>query len=434
MKLGLERIERLLSALGSPHHRVPCVLIAGTNGKGSTAALLAAIAHASGKRTGLYTSPHLEDVEERLRIDGAAIDRGHLGDLLGEVVDAAAAGGFSPPTYFEALTAAAFLYFARAGVELSVLEVGLGGRLDATNVSSPALSVITAIGFDHEENLGNTLTLIAGEKAGIARAGRPLLTYTVGEPEVRMALEVAARERGAELVDCAAEVRLEASPPSSSEPRQRLRLVTPNHRYEIVTQMLGAHQRPNVVLAVRAAETLSDLGLLDLGIADVERGIERCRWPGRLESIPLEGGRTVLLDGAHNLQGAESLAAYLDAVGGDFDLLYGALAGKRAESMLPLLAQRVCEITLTEPPSPRALGAATVAGFLAGRQPPPRMVPEVAMALDCALHEAALPDRALLDSPRHLLVCGSLYLVGEVRRRLRENFGRPEAAVSLSTG
>jgi len=204
-KLGLDATRSLLDVLGRPQQRVPAVLVAGTNGKGSTSAALASILSAAGFRCGLYTSPHLEHVEERLRIDGTAISETELGHWLRRVLDAA---GEAPPTYFESLTAAAWLHFAHHGVDAAVFEVGLGGRLDATNVSDPLLSVITQVARDHAPQLGWTLTSIAGEKAGVMRPGRTCLTWP-GRPEVQRELRRCAAVRGARLVDASAGVELD---------------------------------------------------------------------------------------------------------------------------------------------------------------------------------------------------------------------------------
>jgi dihydrofolate synthase/folylpolyglutamate synthase len=191
MHLGLDHVRRLLGELGDPQRGLPAVLVAGTNGKGSTAALLAAVGRAAGYRTGLYTSPHLETVEERVRVDGERIGGEELGALVLEVVAAGERVLPAPPTYFEALTAAALLCFRRRAVELAVLEVGLGGRLDATNAAEPAVSVITPVALEHQEQLGDTLAAIAGEKAGVMRRGRPTVAWG-GEPEVAAALRQAA--------------------------------------------------------------------------------------------------------------------------------------------------------------------------------------------------------------------------------------------------
>ncbi|HVS15947.1 MAG TPA: Mur ligase family protein [Thermoanaerobaculia bacterium] len=415
-KLGLERIREVLERLGRPELGLPVVLVAGTNGKGSTAALIAAVVHAAGYRTGLYTSPHLESVEERIRIDGRAIARPALAARLREVLAAAPA----LPTYFEALTAAALLHFARESVELAVLEVGLGGRLDATNVTEPVLSVITSISFDHQEHLGATLGAIAREKAGILRRGRPALFWSAGDAEVAAALRAAARERGALLDDGHATVDIETQDAAPGG-RARHQVSTARGSFALATTLVGAHQGPNVALAVRAAELLADLGFARIDRAAVVAGVRRCRWPGRLERVDLPDGRWVLLDGAHNPAGVGSLLAYLAGLvpTGALDLLYGSLRDKGADLTLPRLVAATHRVTLTRPPADRALDPEELQALAPGSHAEPRV--EVAL-------EAALAPLAPGDG---LLVCGSLYLTGAVRAALRARHGVPEAAASV---
>jgi dihydrofolate synthase/folylpolyglutamate synthase len=383
IRLGLDATRALLERLGSPHLAAPSVLIAGTNGKGSTAALLAAMATAAGYRTGLYTSPHLERVEERVRIDGRWVESAELEAALREVLAAADA-----PTYFEAMTVTAFLVFARRRVDLMVLEVGLGGRLDATNVADPQISIVTAIGLDHTEYLGPTLASIAREKAGIFRRGRPAI-WGPQEVEADASLRREAEAAGAEVV----EVR---------EPSN------------LTLRLAGEHQRWNVALAARAA------ALLTIDPAAIERGAEACTWPGRLEGVEVSRGRHVLLDGAHNPAGIATLLTHLERTDGPFDLLFGAMADKELVTMLPPLAAHAIRVTLTTAPNPRAAPADDLAAMLGGRAV--TVEPAVPLALDHALDALA--------SPR-LVICGSLYLIGAVRTLLRRRFGVPAPAADL---
>jgi dihydrofolate synthase / folylpolyglutamate synthase len=417
-KLGLERIGEVLERLGRPQRDLPVVLVAGTNGKGSTSALIAAVAHAAGYRTGLYTSPHLESVEERIRVDGRSIARPRLAARLREVLAVAPA----LPTYFEALTAAAVLHFRREPVELAVFEVGLGGRLDATNVTEPLLSVITSISYDHQEHLGSTLSAIAREKAGILRPGRPALIWSAGDVEIENALRAAAREHGAALDDCFATVRVETEGATPGG-RARHRVTTPDDSFTLDSGLLGAHQGPNVALAVRAAELLAGRGFERIDHAAIVEGVRRCRWPGRLERVDLPGGRWVLLDGAHNPGGVDSLLAFLEGMArtGALDLLYGSLRDKGAELTLPRLVAATRRVTLTRPPADRALDPAELAPGVPAARVEPR--PEVAL-------EVALEGLAPGDG---LLVCGSLYLTGAARAALRERYGVPEAAAGIAT-
>lgn len=417
IRLGLESTRALLARLGDPQLQYPCVLVAGSNGKGSTSALIAAMAHAAGYRAGLYTSPHLEAVEERLRIDGAALGRARLADLLERVIGTAERGlGTLPgtlPTYFEALTVAAFLGFAEEKVDLAVIEVGMGGRLDATNLCEPVLSLITSISLEHREHLGDTTAAIAREKAGILRPGRPAL-FWVEDREGAAAIREVAEGLGTDLRSGPERVAIEEVTPEGWE-GQRVRLSTPKGSYDLRLALLGPHQARNLGLAVLAAETLSGIGF-EPGFERLDRraiqaGAEACRWPGRLEKIDLPGGRRVLLDAAHNPEGAAALASFLDE---PFDLLFGALADKDAGEMLDLLTPRARRIVLTTPPSERARPPEQIAEQLGY---PAEVEPDPGKALDRAL-AGATP----------LVACGSIYLIGEIRKGLRERFGVPAPA------
>lgn len=410
IKLGNERMLALLSALGDPQLRLPAVLVAGTNGKGSVSSLLASIGREAGYKVGLYTSPHLESPAERIKVDGAEISGAALACWLELVLAESGRLGLEKPTYFEALTLAAFLHFERQKVDLAVLEVGLGGRLDATNVCNPLLSVITAIGFDHEKVLGESLTAIAGEKARVARTGRPLVAWT-GLPEVERVLESYSREIGARLESANRLVAVAALGPDGQGRRMEIR--SPHHHLETTTRLLGSHQQVNLALAVLAAERLADAGFARVDGAAIAAGIAACTWPGRLEWHHDEEGREVLIDAAHNPDGAEALAAYLEELGRPFDLLFGALGDKAVEKMLPRLASGASRVTLTRPPSPRAVDPRVWESLLPARMPS-AVSDEPATALRHALGEAA---------GRPLVICGSIYLIGELRRILREDYG-----------
>jgi dihydrofolate synthase/folylpolyglutamate synthase len=416
MRLGLGPFRELLLNLGSPERAVPAVLVAGTNGKGSTAAMIAAIACAAGYRTGLYTSPHLEEARERIRIDGLALATLELDRLLEVVTNAA---GEAAPTPFEALTAAAFVAFAEDGVDLAVLEVGLGGRLDATNACEPLLSVVTPIALDHQDVLGSTLAAIAVEKAGVLRPGRPaIVDGTDGEATV--ALREVASTRGAELVLADRAVKLEGWEVEGLA-GQRGAVRTKKGRYALRLPLVGVHQRGNAALAVLAAERLAGLGFPRIDRNNVSRGVAGCRWPGRLELVALPGGAHVLLDGAHNPAGAEALAAQLATLDAPFDLVFGTLADKDATSMAELLARRARRVVLAPPATPRAMPLAALSA-----------IPALTGAI--AAHDVGEAlEVALAGAAPLVVVAGSLYVVGEARAWLRERFGVPHAAADLST-
>ncbi|MGH9482322.1 MAG: bifunctional folylpolyglutamate synthase/dihydrofolate synthase, partial [Terriglobales bacterium] len=278
-KFDLNSIRALLTALGEPHRAWPSVHIAGTNGKGSTAALIEAAARAAGWRTGLYTSPHLERLSERIQINGAEIGSAALAEATSRVRDAVerllAQGKLPhPPAFFEVVTAVGFAAFAAAGVELAVVEVGLGGRLDATNVIQPRVAVITPIGLDHEQYLGSTLAAIAGEKAGILKRGVGVAVTAPQAPEALAVLRARAGETGVRLHEVAS-TDADAAPP---------------------TPLPGRHQRENAAVAARACALLAEQGLA-LPLPAVVAGFAAVRWPGRLEKVC--DRPEVWLDGAH---------------------------------------------------------------------------------------------------------------------------------------
>ncbi len=442
-KLGLERIRSVLARLGDPQLEVPCVLVAGTNGKGSTTAALAAMLEASGYHTGLYNSPHLESPEERIRLGGVTLDTERMGELLERVVAAAEAESGEPPTYFEALTACAFLAFAEDPVDVAVLEVGLGGRLDATNVCEPVLSVITPIAFDHQEHLGHTLSAIAGEKAGIMRAGRPVVAWFETGSETHRTLADQAAARGAELIDASAGVlRASAERVVVRDERgfagevQHLEIETRRATYSARSRYCGAHQAQNLSLALRCAEELAST-FDALTPASCVRGLEAVWWPGRLEWVVADaptGRLCVLLDGAHNEAGAEALADHLEGLPLELDLVCGVLREKNVGRVLPRLARTAERVVATRPDSPRALDpdqlveATRALGDLGGKV---SVDPDPHRALQDTL-ERCLATQAERGTERAVVVCGSLYLVGAAREQLRDTVGEPPATTATS--
>ncbi len=420
IKLGLETTRELLTVLGDPQEKYPVVLVAGTNGKGSTVALLYSMLRAAGYRTGRFVSPHLESPCERLCFDGRPIGDAELAELLEYTIEAGRRALGHPPSYFEALCIGALEWFSRREVEIAVVEVGLGGRLDATNVCEPAISIITSIGLDHQRLLGDTVAEIAVEKAGILRPGRPAVTACQG-PALR-AIRSVAEELAAplEIVDPAGIRVVEEGVGGqvveipAGAGRRRLRLA-----------LAGEHQRVNAALAAQAAEILVGRGFGRLSGAAIETGAARCRWPGRCELVELANGGSVLLDVAHNLDGALALAGFLERHYPRYVLLFGALRGKRATEMVAALMTGALRVVLTRPPSTRARPPADLANALNA------LTEEVDVA--CGLDVAEDPERALdlaleraAAEGSGLVVCGSLYLVGEIRRRLSRRFGVPE--------
>ncbi len=402
VKFGLGTIRALVRVLGHPERAYPTLLVAGTNGKGSVVAYAAAALSASGLRVGRYTSPHLVSVRERIAVGGTPISWKDLDRAVNRVREAAAtlvrAGDIlADPTYFEVLTAAAFDHFRTAEVEVAVLEVGMGGRLDATNVARPLVSAIVSIDRDHETYLGTTLASIAREKAGVLRRGRATVLGPLCQ-EARSAVVARARLKGARIVDAPRRV-------SVRDVRGAMDVRTRQHLYRAVHGFPGRHQRDNLLVAIRLLEEAKSAGV-DVDLAAVSRGISAARWPGRLERIP--GRPPLLLDGAHNPAGARALADHLRTLG-PFVLLFGAMADKAVEEIAAALFPLASAVVLTRPPVSRAATPAEIArraGPLANRA---RLEGDPRRAL-------ALAKR--LAGRRPVVVAGSLYLVGEVMKAL----------------
>ncbi len=400
-KLGLARIGRVLDALGRPQDRLRFVHVAGTNGKGSTCAMIESGLRAAGQRTGMFTSPHLAQPTERIRINGQEISSARFAaavDAVHRAVEGLLAAGELDmhTTYFETVTAMALMVFAEEKVDWVVLEVGLGGRLDATNVVDPELCVITPIDFDHESFLGRSLEAIAGEKAGILKPGRPAV-FARQRPEAERTLEARASEleipvkRTAEWrID---ELQLNARGSSFHLTGERdLRIHCP---------LAGEHQVEN---AVAAAAALACLGVPD---AAIEAGIAAAAWPGRLERISEHP--EIVLDGAHNPAGARALAAYIGSfyAGRRVRLIFGAMRDKAVDEIAGILFPLARQVIVTAPQQARALSPEAVresTGYL-----------EAATAADIGEALAMVSDAGPEDA---IFITGSLFLVAEARERL----------------
>ena len=439
-KLGLENIRCLLRFLGDPQDRFPSVLIAGTNGKGSVAAFCESVLRTQGYRTGLYTSPHLIRIQERMRIGGREIlpaDLARLTVTVKEAVGQLLAGTVRNgrrlklerhPTYFEMVTAMAFLYFAEKEVEIAILEVGLGGRLDATNVVDPIVSVITPVGYDHQASLGTSLKAIAREKAGIVKPRRPdgrekerQLAVVCGTQEERV-LEVirqqCRRAPALEHLECrSVRHRLEGSTLDLHPVLgARLKLKVP---------LPGIHQVENALTAVRTLEVLHGSGF-PLRPEAIERGIARTRWPGRLEVLP--GQPRVVMDGAHNPAAAESVARHIRTFLAPEQvlLIYGSLRDKDIPGVFSHLSPLAREAILTRPDSERGEAPRDIVrnGWTGGR----------AVRCRSRLEDAWSLARSLARPEDTLLVAGSLYLVGDFKRHLAELDGpRPAPEVAANS-
>jgi dihydrofolate synthase/folylpolyglutamate synthase len=452
-KFELGHMRVLARALGDPQNTFPSILIAGTNGKGSTAATLASILEAAGYRTALYTSPHLSRVNERLQINGTPISDDDFARLYFQVDSAAeklVAEGQLPhhPSFFEVLTALAFLYFSEQNAEIAILEVGMGGRLDATNIVTPLVSIITDISLDHQEYLGHTITEITREKAGILRPHGTLITLpqhpeanqAIGEAAASLDLhaisaanyiptaeKLAHREDG-DIESVILSERSESKDLRSLLPRNRYTLTLAGEPLHIDSPLAGQHQQRNIALAIAAAEELRNSYSYNLANSNrysykitnqaIEEGIRNTRWPGRLELLPLKDSAPILLDVAHNPAGAWTLRAALahlpDAL--PRTLIFSCLRDKDIREMsqilLPLFdsssSDRTQDHILFAPiSSPRAASLEELSGVARDLEIPAKTAPSVA---------EALVEARRLTPPNGLIVAtGSIYLVGELR-------------------
>lgn len=408
IKRGLDHTRRLAGRLGNPQEAFPSVLIAGTNGKGSTAAFLEAILREAGIRTGLFTSPHLVNVRERIRVEGRMIGETDFAASMNRVSTVSNEECDGLPTYFEALTLLAFDHFARSGVEVAVLEVGLGGRLDCTNITEPVLSVVTNIGFDHEAWLGRDLLSITHEKAGIFMKGRPALSGA-RRKDVAAGMEKEAMGVGALFRGPAGTIREDVA-------GWRLELDGVSRSFPYPLQP-GRHQLDNAALAVRSALALRSLGWMIHDDAIVE-GVAGTRWPGRMELV--HRSPDLYIDGAHNLDGCR---VFLDFVRGlphrRKILLFAAMEDKPAPLMLETLLPAFDACWITSLPmercaAPEALAEGSKASGV-------EVEPDVERAVAKAIGRAGVSGA--------VLTAGSIYLAGAVRQMFL-----PEAKASWGSG
>jgi dihydrofolate synthase / folylpolyglutamate synthase len=409
-KFDLENISVLAERLGHPERAYPSAHIAGTNGKGSTAAFLESILRHVGFRTGLNTSPHLEKINERIRVNGSEISDEDFAETLTRIhvliEELLAAGKLrAHPTYFECVTAMAFEHFARARIGFGVFEVGLGGRLDATNILSPVVTIITRIDFDHENFLGHSLAEIAAEKAGILKANVPAI---VAEqiPEAREVILDRARALNCPLIELSQIFRVENETMQNGCVRARIRETASGKFFELAPNLPGRFQLQNALNALAAAQFLqsADYPILDTAIT---HGIAAAVWPGRLEK--LHAHPDIYLDGAHNPGAARELAAFLEQnfSGRKIHLLYGALRDKAVDEVAGLLFPHAAEVIFTAPRTSRAVSAAQLAEIAGHHAARFSVIPDAERALEHALSQAAPEDA--------IFVTGSLYLVGQLR-------------------
>lgn len=409
---NLDRIGAMLRDFGDPHLGLKCVHIAGTKGKGSTAAMTASILSTAGLRTGLYTSPHLVSFRERIRIGGELISEADVISLVESafpVIESSRSSDLGPPSFFEAYTLLAFLHFVRKQVDVAVMETGLGGRLDATNIIQPLACAITRIDFDHTQELGDTIAQIAWEKAGIIKPGVPVVS-SPQRPEAMEVLQDTCLERHSQLIVVDEPGGPQVSVGNANHHRQILTISTPREIYaDIECPLLGPHQAENAAVAVGLVECLEPHGIR-MPKQAVRSGIESVRWPGRFEIVSRRP--YVILDGAHDAAGAEALARTLETLfpGYRIILVLGAQRDKDAEAMAARLCPLADRVITTASSSPRAVDADELQRMVYQHCRHTAAYAPVSLALREALDQARPTDA--------IVVTGSLYVVGEAMKAL----------------
>jgi dihydrofolate synthase / folylpolyglutamate synthase len=419
-KFDLENITVLDERLGRPSRAYPSAHIAGTNGKGSTAAFLESVLRHAGLRTGLNTSPHLEKINERIRIDGQEIsdeDFAAVFTRMHETIEQLLADGKSRahPTYFECVTAMAMEHFAQQRVDFAVFEVGLGGRLDATNILAPAVTIVTPVDFDHENFLGHSLREIATEKAGILKPKTPVV-IAQQLPEARDVILKRAKELNCPVIETNVAYRIQEKSVNATQARSQslpagavtatIVEVLSGWSLDIAPSLLGHFQVQNALNAVAAARILTPSGLQITDEA-IAKGISNTVWPGRLEK--LQAHPDVYLDGAHNPAAARELARFFaqNFVSRKMWLIYGALRDKSVDEVAGWLFPLAVEVVLTEPRTPRAISASRLAEIVGYHARHSETIPDAEKAFEHVLAKAQPEDA--------IFICGSLYLVGQLR-------------------
>lgn len=399
-KYGLERMERFVEALGHPQLAFPVIHVAGTNGKGSTCAILEAILREAGLQTGLFTSPHLVRQGERIQVNRTILEEDAIARYTAEMRRSADAlskdDPEAHPSFFEFMTAMAFLHFQREAVDVAVVETGLGGRLDATNVVSPEVSVITSISLDHTEILGDTIEAIAGEKGGIIKDGRPVVLGRL-PTEAEAVIRAIATRRRCPVHTIAG--RFGEDPSSYPQP-----------------SLPGGYQRLNAATAALTAEVLG--GRFELSAAHIARGLRNVSWAGRWESVPLPQGRTLILDASHNPEGAavldQNLRELRGRLGGPkLTLCCGTLGEARAAALMEVAARHANEIVLLRPHQPRALDFEVIQKYLPAHY-------RGTVRAEKLRRIFPAPGVCTLGEPGETIVAtGSIYLVGEILEALK---------------
>ena len=406
---GLERTEKLLEKLGNPHEKIKLIHIAGTNGKGSTSSILGNILISHGYRVGFFNSPHLEDIEETIRINNENIKEEEFIELINEIkvyVDEVIEEGFNHPTEFEVLTCIMFLYLYRKKVDFGIIEVGLGGRLDSTNVINPILSIITSISLDHINILGDNITEITKEKCGIIKKNTPVITCMQKDEALEVIIEKASLMNSNLIVSNSNNFRF-INVSFNDKIYQEVGFKFDEKEEILKLPLLGDHQIINLSLAISAIKELNSLNYIDLDIEKVKFGVFNTKWNGRLEVINKEP--IIVLDGAHNLEGIEVLKRSIDKYFkfNNLYLIIGILKDKEVEKMVEVITPSANKVYTLEPNSIRAEKAETLKEIIKKYNDNVEYFEDYNKAIEDVLSKANEKDL--------ILVCGSLYMIGSIR-------------------
>ena len=412
---GLQRTFRLLELLGSPHEKIKLIHVAGTNGKGSTTAMITKILRGLGYKVGMYTSPYLEEFEERIQINGENINKNTLVNLLEEVkiaIDKVIEEGYEHPTEFEIITALMFLYFYNERVDYGVIEVGLGGRLDSTNVLTPKVSVIASISLDHMNILGDNLKDIAKEKAGIIKDGVPVILYPQKKEVEEVILKIA-KEKNAKVYSVEKE-NGKLIDIDYENLYQNVEVESYKNKYNIKLPLLGEHQILNLNVALNTIEVLCEQEKIKFDIKLVEKSLEDVKWIGRLEVLGKKP--TIVIDGAHNIDGIKALRKNIEKYFkyNKIYLLLGILADKQVKEMIEEIAPVAEKIYALTPHSERAELSEDLKNEIVKYNSNTIAFESYEEAISSALQEAKEEDL--------ILISGSLYMIGDMRKIITRNF------------
>ncbi|SKA83776.1 dihydrofolate synthase / folylpolyglutamate synthase [Clostridium sp. USBA 49] len=411
---GLERTEKILEILGNPHKKLKCIHIAGTNGKGSTTVMISEILKEAGYKVGMYISPYLEEFEERIQINSENISKEDLAKVVTEVakaVDKVISLGYEHPTEFEIISCAMFKYFYDKNVDYAVIEVGLGGRLDSTNVIIPILSIITSISYDHMKILGDTLGKIAYEKAGIIKNEVPLVLYPQEEESYNVIKNICT-EKNSKLIDVKRNTA-ELKYIDFNNFKQNIIIKTNENYYEVEFNLLGKHQMLNCSVVIHAVEELIRQGI-NIEKQHILKALKNVKWPGRLEVMKKDP--LVVIDGAHNVDGIKNLKESIDVYFkyNNIILILGILADKQVGNMINIIAPKAAKIIVTAPHSERAETSKKLAYNIKKINPNVEIEDDYEKAYKLGLSYCQKDDL--------LLICGSLYMIGDMRKIIKNAY------------